>query len=89
MLGKYIDFRLFLISLAFGLLLVYVYQPRPTIIYVYPTPENVNRLQFKDKTNNCYHFKANEVKCPSDTSQIHTIPVQAGEAEENMVKKIW
>ena len=77
MFGKYIDFRLFFISLALGLLFVYIYQPTPTIIYVYPTPENINKLQVKDKTNNCYHFKANEVKCPTDTTQIHTIPLQS------------
>ena len=49
---------------------------------MYPTPENVNKLQFKDKTNNCYHFKATEVKCPTDTSQIHTIPLQTGEQQK-------
>ena len=81
MIGKYIDFRIFFISLAVGLLLVYIYQPAPTIIYVYPTPENVNKIQFKDKTNNCYHFKSNEIKCPSDTTKIQTIPLQTGETE--------
>tara|TARA_Y100000389_G_C17466566_1_gene526200 strand:+ start:3394 stop:3639 length:246 start_codon:yes stop_codon:yes gene_type:complete len=76
MMGKYIDLRLFLISLAFGVLLVYLYQPTPTIIYVYPTPDNVNKLLFKDKADNCFKFRANEVKCPEDMSQITTIPIQ-------------
>ena len=53
MVGKYIDLRLFLISLAVGVLFVYLYQPTPTIIYVYPTPENVKSLLFKDKADNC------------------------------------
>ena len=76
MLGKYIDIRLFLISLAGGIFLVYLYQPTPTIIYVYPTPDNVNNIMFKDRANNCFKFEANEVNCPSDTSQINTIPIQ-------------
>jgi hypothetical protein len=75
-MSKYIDLRLFLISLAVGVLLVYVYQPTPTIIYVYPTPDNVDKLLFKDKAENCFRFEANEVKCPTDASQISTVPVQ-------------
>ena len=76
MFGKYIDIRLFLISLAGGIFLVYLYQPTPTIIYVYPTPDNINNLTFKDQANNCFKFEANEITCPKDTSQIHTIPIQ-------------
>jgi hypothetical protein len=76
MLGKYIDFRLFFISLAAGIFLVYLYQPKSTIIYVYPTPDNFNNLTLKDKANNCFRFNAKEVGCPTDEKQIHTIPIQ-------------
>ena len=34
MISKYIDFRLFFLSLAFGLLLVYIYQPIPILYYI-------------------------------------------------------
>jgi hypothetical protein len=78
MFGKYIDFRFFIISLTFGLFLTYIYRPAQTIIYVYPTPQNINNLQFRDKANNCYHFQQKEVKCPTDTSKIYTIPLQDG-----------
>lgn len=78
-LGKYIDFRVFLISLALGILLVYINQPTPTIIYVYPTPENINRIQYKDKIGNCYNFTASEIECPTNKADIHVIPIQTGE----------
>ena len=78
MLGNYIDFRIFILSLAFGLFLVYIYEPTPTVIYVYPTPDNVNRLQVKDKANNCYHFQSNEIVCPDDPNKITIIPMQDG-----------
>ena len=78
LLGKYIDFRIFFISLALGIFLVYLNQPTPTIIYVYPTPENVGRIQYKDKVGNCYNFTASEVKCPANEVDIHTIPIQTG-----------
>lgn len=76
MISKYIDLRMFLISLAVGIFIVYIYQPTPTVIYVYPTPDNVNNIRYKDHAGNCFKFKANEVKCPEDTTQINTVPVQ-------------
>ena len=73
---KYINFKIFLISLAFGLLLVYLYQPPTTIVYVYPTPDNVNNLVVKDKANNCFKFNSIEVTCPTNKNDIENIPVQ-------------
>ncbi len=78
MINRYIDFRIFLISLALGLLLVYLFQPSPTIIYVYPTPDNANNIEYKDKANNCFKFNPLEVECPSDHNKIHPIPIQNG-----------
>lgn len=72
-----ISFPAFLISLAVGLLLVYIFNPTPTVIYVYPTPDNIDKLQYKDSANNCYEFSAQEVKCPDDKSLINIIPVQS------------
>jgi len=76
MFFKYISIKVFLISLALGLLFVYLSSPTPTIIYVYPTPDNVERIEYKDKASNCFKFKATEVKCPSDSNLIKKIPVQ-------------
>ncbi len=73
---KYISIKIFITTLAIGLLYVYLFNPDPTIIYVYPTPENVGQVEYKDKANNCFQFEANEVSCPKDKSKIKTIPVQ-------------
>lgn len=78
MLNKFIDFKIFFISLAVGVFFVYINQPSPTIIYVYPTPNNINKIQYKDKVGNCFEFNSQEVTCPSDPSKIHSIPVQEG-----------
>jgi len=72
-----ISFPAFLISLAIGLMLIYMFNPTPTVIYVYPTPENINQLQYRDNANNCYEFEATEIKCPNDKSIINSIPIQA------------
>lgn len=76
MFFKFISLKVFFISLALGLLFVYLSTPSPTVIYVYPTPDNVEHVEYKDKASNCFRFKASEVKCPSDTSLIKKIPVQ-------------
>jgi hypothetical protein len=76
MLFKFISLKIFLLSLALGLLFVYLSSPDPTIIYVYPTPDNAGHIEYKDKADNCFQFEANEITCPSDTSKLKTIPIQ-------------
>lgn len=76
MLGRFIDLRIFLISLAIGLFLVYIYQPSSTVIHVYPTPDNIDQIQFKDKADNCYEFEKEEVSCLLNKDKITNIPLQ-------------
>ena len=45
-------------------------------ISVYPTPSNIDHLQFKDKADNCFQYSMEKIKCPSDKSKINHIPVQ-------------
>lgn len=76
MFFKYISFRVFFVSLSIGLLFAYLSAPTPTIIHVYPTPDNVNKVEYVDKANNCFTFASTEVKCPSNRSSIKNIPIQ-------------
>ena len=76
MISKYIDFKVFIISLAIGLFFVYLYQPPSSVIYVYPTPDNINVVEYKDKANNCFKFDAIEVMCPNNKGDINNIPMQ-------------
>lgn len=74
---KYINVPIFLISLFLGLFMVYITMPDMRKIYVYPTPENIDILQYRDKTNSCFSFKQKEVSCPSNEGDISKIPVQS------------
>jgi len=76
-LFQYIKFNVFIISLAFGLFAVYITMPDLRKIYVYPTPENVDILQYKDKTDTCFKYKQTEVECPTTESEITKIPIQS------------
>ena len=67
---------LFIVSLSLGLFLVYITAPRPDVIYVYPTPDNLDKIQYKDHADNCFGFTSREVTCPSDKTKIRKYPVQ-------------
>ena len=73
MLTKYLSFPYFFVSLVIGLLYVYLSVPSPTVIYVYPTPDNVNDIEYKDKSGSCFKFDPQEVTCSKNAK---TIPIQ-------------
>ena len=77
MLFKYISLQAFVISFAIGVFFIYILGPDMKTIYIYPTPENVDKFLFKDKADNCFKYDAVEVKCPNDRSLLNEIPLQA------------
>jgi len=76
MLLNYISIPVFLISFAVGVFFVYILGPEMKTIYIYPTPENINKVLFKDKANNYFHFEEHYIECPKDESLISDIPMQ-------------
>jgi hypothetical protein len=74
---KFFDAKAFIISLAIGMFFVYISSPEPQILYIYPTPDNVDKILYKDKTDTCYKFTAKEVKCPVRASKIMKYPIQS------------
>ena len=76
MILNYISIPVFLISFAIGLFFTYVLGPEMKTIFIYPSPENVDKVLFKDKADNCFYFDQLEVKCPNNSSLISAIPIQ-------------
>ena len=75
MFFEYISLHIFLISFSIGLFFVYLSNPPPKIIYIYPTPENSGKVRYKDDASNCFNFRSIETPC-KDASNIKTIPMQ-------------
>tara|TARA_B100001175_G_scaffold257907_1_gene226345 strand:- start:912 stop:1157 length:246 start_codon:yes stop_codon:yes gene_type:complete len=72
---KIINIKVFLVSLFIGLVFMYFDNDKKKI-HVYPTPSNINSVEFKDKADNCFEYNMEKVKCPSKKSEINNIPVQ-------------
>jgi hypothetical protein len=45
-------------------------------VFIYPSPENVDKVLFKDKADNCFSFQEEVIECPKDESLISKIPMQ-------------
>lgn len=74
---KIIHIPTFALSFLIGIVMVYMYNnDQIRKIYVYPTPENIAKLQYKDATDNCFEFRQKEVSCP-DKGNVKKIPVQS------------
>jgi hypothetical protein len=82
-LMQFISIPALITSFALGVLLVYITSPAPREIMVYPTPENVKKVLYKDRADQCFEFKHTEIPCPKDKNQIKEVPVQDHSEDEN------
>lgn len=73
---KLIHIPTFIISLAIGMFFVYTIGAETNVIYVYPTPDNANKIQYKDENDTCYEYEAMEMKCPADKKKITKYDIQ-------------
>jgi hypothetical protein len=73
---QYISIPVFLLSFAVGLIFIYLLGPEMKSVYVYPSPENIDKFMVKDKANNCFTFQEKTVQCPKDDTLLSSIPIQ-------------
>ena len=67
---KYINLKVFILSFIFGLFAMEIVMPERQSVLVYPTPENVNDLQYKDKVGNCFVPLQEAVDCAGKYEEI-------------------
>ena len=72
---KLINIKVFLISLFVGLIYIYLTEDTKKI-NVYPSPSNIDKIEYRDKADSCFKYMMEEIKCPTKKADIHTIPIQ-------------
>jgi hypothetical protein len=65
----------FLLGLGLGIAGIYFLKSEATIVYKYPTPENVGKLSYKDKNGVCYQYSGKEVDCDKTDGKLKTYPL--------------
>ena len=65
----------FILAFATGLFFAYISQPRPEIVYKFPSPTNAGDVKYKDKNGQCYKYKYDKVPCPSNGQHIKPQPI--------------
>ena len=74
----FINVPVFALSLAVGLVFVYLgNEGEQRKIFVYPSPENLSLLQYKDRAGTCFQYSQTKVACPANAAEISKIPIQA------------
>jgi hypothetical protein len=71
---KYINISIFLITFLLGLIYIYYFDYNRKV-EVYPTPHNIDKIEYKDEAENCFNYKIKDVKCPSDKNKIKLLPI--------------
>lgn len=50
--------------------MIYAWGPETTEVYMYPTPENVGKVQYMDPTGTCFEYTYKERKCGSSGNSM-------------------
>ena len=64
-----INVKVFMLSLALGLLICYLTLPTPDIIFQHPNPTNLNTVYKNTDENTCYKYTGKEVMCKIDSKE--------------------
>ena len=69
-ISKFINLPIFIASLAIGIFFVYLFDEEKKIIYVYPKPDNIDSIQYRDATGTCFAIKQQRATCPKNPLKI-------------------
>lgn len=75
-LFNFFNIPIFLIAFSIGIFYIYIHTSSTRKIIVYPTPDNLDKIQYRDKSDACFTYTQEKVKCPTNKSDIFQIPTQ-------------
>jgi hypothetical protein len=72
---KHIRLQPLLFGIVFGVIGILFVKPEKNVIYKYPTPENSEKIIYKDKNGVCYTYKSNQVDCDKNEAKLKNFPL--------------
>jgi hypothetical protein len=76
-LTQYLNIPIFILSFCIGIFAVYICgNSEKRMITVFPTPDNIEQIQYKDNADTCFKFKQTQVNCPKNLTDISKINIQ-------------
>ena len=76
MLYSKISFVALFVSFIVGIVYIYLIGPEQKNVTVYPTPENIDETQYKDKTGQCFKYESKKTECSLFPQNIKILPFQ-------------
>ena len=61
---------LFVVSAVVGVILMWIIPMEYKTVIVYPTPDNLDKIQYKDTGDNCFEFSSTTVQCTPNAKKI-------------------
>ena len=61
---------LFIAAFVVGYGLLYLSPIEYKTVFLYPTPNNYEKIQYKDRAGTCFHLKAKQVSCDASAKEI-------------------
>jgi hypothetical protein len=61
---------IFVVSAIIGWIAVCLMPIEYKTVIVYPSPDNLTKIQYKDKSDNCFEFSSTTVECTSKAKKI-------------------
>jgi len=87
MFTKFLKLHVFILGFLIGIVFVRLSSPEHNTVFVYPTPDNINHLEYKDKADNCFAYNVKKVTCPKKKNNIKNMPVQMGNTKQKLPTK--
>jgi hypothetical protein len=66
----------FIIGVAVGSVLLYLYKPEKQVITMYPHPSKTEDKIFRDHNKVCYKYTTHEVNCDANEGTLKDYPIQ-------------
>jgi hypothetical protein len=66
-----------ILGIVIGIIAIILVKPPMNVVHKYPTPENANKLIYKDKNNVCYKYNAIKVDCDKNESRLKDFPLNS------------